>query len=97
MLRFENFAAPFTDGTVVVPDKTPLAGLVPITSVTLVLAAATRLPFSSWTVTCTAGLIRWPTTIVVGWTAKASFVGAALTSKGLLVAALRPAAPAVSV
>src|SRR5207249_4631018 len=73
MLRFAKVATPLTAATVVVPERVPLAGLVPIATVMLVVAVVTALPWASWTATCTAGVIAAPATALLGGTAKTSF------------------------
>src|SRR5207245_2521989 len=70
MLRFAKVATPLTAATVVVPERVPLAGLVPISIVMLVVAVATVLPWASWTATCTAGVIAAPATALLGCTVK---------------------------
>src|SRR5438034_3598551 len=57
MLRFAKVATPLTAATVVVPERVPLAGLVPIATVMLVVAVVTALPWASWTATCIAGVM----------------------------------------
>src|SRR5947209_2726197 len=76
MLTFAKVAMPLTAATVVVPERVPLAGLIPIASVTLVVAVVTVLPWASWTATCTAGVLAAPATALLGCTMKASFAGA---------------------
>src|SRR5438132_1155811 len=76
MLRSEKVATPLTAATVVVPERVPLAGLVPIASVMLVVAVVTVLPWASWTATCTAGVIAAPAAALLGCTVKASFAAA---------------------
>src|SRR5437762_8373676 len=76
MLTFAKVATPLTAATVVVPERVPLAGLVPITSVMLVVAVVTVLPWASWTATCTAGVIAAPATALLGCPMKASFAAA---------------------
>src|SRR3989454_8073027 len=76
MLRLEKVATPLTAATVVVPARVPLAGLVPIATVMLVVAVVTVLPWASWTVTCTAGVIAAPATALLGCPMKASFAAA---------------------
>src|SRR2546427_11587221 len=73
MLRLEKVATPLTAATVVVPARVPLAGLVPIATVMLVVAVVTVLPWASWTVTCTAGVIAAPAAALLGCTVKTSF------------------------
>src|SRR2546421_32433 len=100
MLRFANVSTPLTAATVVVPARVPLAGLVPIATVMLVVAAVTVLPWASWTVTCTAGVIAAPATVLLGCTVKTSFAAAptlALTLKAVLAAPAGPVADAVRV
>src|SRR5439155_26478060 len=72
-LRVENVATPFTAATIVVPERVPLAGLVPIATVMLVVAVDTVLPWASWTATCMAGVIPAPAAALLGCTAKMSF------------------------
>src|SRR6266566_3072740 len=97
-LTFANVATPLTAATVVVPARVPLAGLVPIASVMLVVAVVTVLPWASWTVTCTAGVIAAPAAALLGCTVKTSFAAApTLMLNALLVALVRPVAVAVSV
>src|SRR6266516_3579577 len=98
MLRFAKLATPLTAATVVVPASVPLAGFVPIATVMLVVAVVTMLPWASWTATCTAGVFAAPAAALLGWTVKTSFAAApALMLNAVLVAAVRPAAEAVSV
>src|SRR5438034_9162063 len=76
MLRSEKVATPLTAATVVVPERVPLAGLVPIATVMLVVAVVTVLPWASWTATCTAGVIAAPAAVLLGCTVKTSFAAA---------------------
>src|SRR5205809_767302 len=76
MLRSEKVATPLTAATVVVPERVPLAGLVPIATVVLVVAVVTLLPWASWTATCTAGVIAAPAAALLGCTVKTSFAAA---------------------
>src|SRR5437879_12499123 len=97
MLRFAKVATPLTAATVVVPARTPLAGLVPIATVMLVLAVVTLLPWASWTATCTPGVIAAPAAALLGCTVKTTFAAApAPMLTALLVAALTAAAAALS-
>src|SRR3989441_908714 len=97
MLRLEKVATPLTAATVVVPERVPLAGLVPIASVMLVVPVVTVLPWASWPVTCTAGVITAPAAALLGCTVKTSFAAApALMLNALLVAPVRPVAAAVN-
>src|SRR5437899_957374 len=98
-LKVENVATPFTAATVVVPERVPLAGLVPIASVMLVVAVVTVLPWASWTATCTAGAIAAPATALLGGTVTTTFAAAptlALMLNAVLVAPVSPVAEAVS-
>src|SRR5436309_12949097 len=98
MLRLEKVATPLTAATVVVPERVPLAGLVPIASVMLVVAVVTALPCASWTATCTAGVIAAPAAALLGCTVKTSFAAApAAGPNALLVAPARPVPHAASV
>src|SRR3989442_176437 len=96
MLRLEKVATPLTAATVVVPERVPLAGLVPIATVMLVVAVITVLPWASWTATCTAGVIAAPAAVLLGCTVETSFAAApALMLNALLGAPVRPGADAV--
>src|SRR5437867_2350466 len=75
MLRLKKVATPLTAATVVVPERVPLAGLVPMATVMLVVAVVTVLPWASWTATCTAGVIAAPAAAVLGCTVKAAGAG----------------------
>src|SRR5437867_3002521 len=72
-LKVENVATPFTAATALVPARIPLAGFVPIATVTLVVAVVTVLPWASWTVTCTAGVFIAPAAALLGCTVKTTF------------------------
>src|SRR2546428_11614497 len=76
MLRLLKVAPPVTAATVVVPERVPLAGLVPIASMMLVVAVVTVLPWASWTATCTAGVIAAPAAVLLGCTVKTTFAAA---------------------
>src|SRR5438093_11279898 len=100
MLRFAKVAPPLTAATVVVPERVPLAGLVPIATVMLVVAVVTALPWASWTATCTAGVIAAPATALLGGTAKTSFAAGPtprLMVQPLALASAVPVADAVRV
>ena len=100
MLRLEKVATPLTAATVVVPARVPLPRLVPIASVMLVVAVVTVLPWASWTVTPTAGVIVAPAAALLGGTVKTSFAAGPtveLMVNALLVAPVSPVAAAVSV
>src|SRR2546421_197300 len=82
----------------VVPERVPVAGLVPIASVMLVVAVVTVLPWGSWTATCTAGVFTAPAAALLGCTVKTTFAAApAPMLNALLVAPVRAVAVAVSV
>src|SRR2546426_1073237 len=98
MLRLEKVATPLTAATVVVPERVPLAGLVPIATVMLVVAVITVLPWASWTATCTAGVIAAPAFFFKDSATTEIFTLSlpdALPT--LIVAPVRPVADAVSV
>src|SRR6266550_4030610 len=98
MLTPENVATPATAATVVVPDRVPLPGLVPIASVTLPVNPVAVFPWASRAVICTAGLIAAPATASLGGTVNTSWLAVpAVMSKAALVAGLGPVAVAVSV
>src|SRR3989442_1161155 len=98
MLRLENVATPLTAATVGVPARVPLAGVVPIATVVLGVAVGARLPFATWTATCTAGGIPAPAAALLGCRAKTTLAAApALMLNALLVAPVRAVAVAVSV
>src|SRR2546423_7607312 len=92
MLSFAKVATPFTAATVVVPERVPLAGLVPIATVMLVVEVVTVLPWASWTVTRTAGEFAAPAAALLGCTVKTTFAARPtlrLMLNGLLAAPLR--------
>src|SRR5947208_16665784 len=68
MLRPENVATPATAATVLVPDKVPLLGFVPIATVMFPANPVAVLPPASWAVTSTAGVIAVPAVVVLGCT-----------------------------
>src|SRR5438046_1196303 len=74
MLNPEKVATPATAATVLVPDKVPLLGFVPIATVMFPVNPAAVLPFPSWAVIWTAGVIAAPATVLVGSTLKTSAV-----------------------
>src|SRR5260370_9552887 len=79
-----------------VPERVPVAGLVPTATVTLVVAPVTVLPTASCTVTTV--VIALPAVALAGCVVKASLLGApGVRLKVLLVAPVRPVAAAVSV
>src|SRR5439155_19818612 len=68
MLRPEKVATPATAATVLMPDKVPVPGFVPIATVTSPVNPVAVLPFPSWAVIWTAGVIAAPATVVLGST-----------------------------
>src|SRR5438128_6327917 len=74
MLSPEKVATPATAGSVLVPDKVPVLGFVPIATVMLPVNPVAVLPLPSWAVTSTAGVIAAPATVFVGSTLKTSAV-----------------------
>src|SRR5439155_27108389 len=96
-LRVENVATPFTAATIVVPERVPLAGLVPIARVMLVVAVITVLPWASWTATCIAGVIAPPAAALLGCTVKMSLAeDRRVILIAQLVATVRTVADAIS-
>src|SRR5260221_8499961 len=87
MERFEKEAMPALAATVVVPERVPPPGLVPIERVILADELVTVLPKVSWTATWTAGAIDAPAFALVGCTVKASLEAEA----GLMLNALEVA------
>src|SRR5256885_15129170 len=74
MLSPEKLAAPATAATVLVPDKVPVLGFVPIASVMFPVNPVAVLPLPSWAVTSTAGVIAAPAVAVLGCTLNTSWV-----------------------
>src|SRR5688572_11903534 len=98
MLSVENVATPATATTVVVPDRVPPPGLVPIVAVTVPVKPVTVLPEASCTATLTAGAIATPAVAPLGCTANASWAAApGVTSNEALVVPASPVAVAESV
>src|SRR3954468_20983127 len=81
MERLEKVATPADAAAVVVPESVPPPGLVPMATVMLAAELVTVLLNASCTVTCTAGAMATPATVLAGWTLKASLAAAA----GLMV------------
>src|SRR2546427_613120 len=92
----EKVATPATAAWVSVPASVPLLGFVPIATVMFPVNPVAVLPFPSWAVIWTAGVIAAPATVLVGSTLKTS---AAAVAGVMLNAALvvLPAPVAVSV
>src|SRR2546421_737819 len=98
MLRLEKVATPLTAAAVVVPERVPPFGFVPIATMILVVAVITVLPWASWTATRPAAVTAPPAYVLLGCSAKMSLAAAARTMlNALLVAPVRPVADAVSV
>src|SRR5439155_962512 len=74
MLSPGNVATPATAATVLVPDKVPVLGLVPIATVMFPVNPLAVLPLASWAVTWTAGVIAAPATGRAAWRQKTSTV-----------------------
>src|SRR2546426_6439745 len=76
MLRFENVATPFTAGTLSVPASVPPAGSAPIATVMVPVKLVTVFPEASRALTCTAGVIVAPASVLLGCTVKPRCVAA---------------------
>src|SRR5438034_11446223 len=68
MLSPGKLATPATAATVLVPDKVPVLGFVPIATVIFPVNPVAVLPLPSWAVTSTAGVIAVPAVVVLGCT-----------------------------
>src|SRR5256884_3883843 len=68
----EKVATPATAAWVSVPASVPLLGFVPIATVMFPVNPVAVLPFPSWAVIWTAGVIAAPATVLVGSTLKTS-------------------------
>src|SRR5213592_2307614 len=68
MLNPEKVATPATAAMVLVPDKVPLLGFVPIATVMFPVNPVAVFPLPSWAVTSTAGVIAVPAVVVLGCT-----------------------------
>src|SRR2546427_594177 len=98
MLRFEKVATPLTAARSVERGGGPEGRSRPTPNVLKKMAVVTVLPWASWTVTCTAGVIAAPAAVLLGCTVKTSFAAAPTPMlNALLVAPVRPVADAVSV
>src|SRR5207302_663389 len=90
MLSPGNVATPATGATVVVPERVPLPGFAPSATVTLLVKPVAVFPCPSSAVTCIAGVIAAPATVLLGWTLKLSCVAApAVMLNGVEVVPLR--------
>src|SRR5436190_1207598 len=96
LLGLGSVASRATAATVLVPDKVPVLGLVPIATVMFPVNPLAVLPLASWAVIWTAGVIAAPATVLVGATLKTSAVAvpAVMLNAALVVL---PAPVAVSV
>src|SRR5947199_384592 len=98
MLRFGKAATPLTAVAVVAPDNVPPPAFIPSATVTLPVKAVTVLPWASWALTCTAGVIAVPAVVFVGWMEKTSWLAApGVTLNAALVAPVSPLAVATRV
>src|SRR2546429_2696778 len=68
MLSPGNVATPATAATVVVPERVPLPGFAPSATVTLLVKPVAVFPCPSSAVTCIAGVIAAPATVVLDCT-----------------------------
>src|SRR2546425_523267 len=89
MLNSEKLATPATAATVFVPDKVPLLGFVPIATVMFPVNPVAVLPFPSWAVTSTAGVIAVPAVVVLGCTENTSCVAVPAVMLNAMRSALR--------
>src|SRR5881396_1778447 len=97
MLRLRKVATPATAGTVVVPERVPLAGLAPIAAVTSPVKLVARLPNPSRAVTSIWGAIVAFAVAVLGGTLNASCVAGPATTRNEVDVARRPSVVADSV
>src|SRR5437773_2395522 len=70
-------ATPELAATVVVPERVPPPGFVPMARVTLAVELVTVFEKASWTVSWIAGATETPATALDGWTVKATLAAAA--------------------
>src|SRR3954464_9413089 len=97
MERLEKVATPATATWLVVPERVPPPGLVPMAIVTVAVELV-WFPNASRMLTCTAGVMAAPAAAFDGCAVKASCeAGPGETLKGLEVAPARPGEAAVSV
>ncbi len=98
ILRFANVATPLTAATLVVPERIPPLGFVPIASVTVPVNAVAVFPCPSSAVTCTAGVIAEPAVALDGCTENTTRAAApAAMLNGALGTGGKPLAPVLSV
>src|SRR6266576_3329192 len=88
MHKPENVATPATAATTFVPASVPVLGFVPIATVMFPVNPVAVFPCASCAVTCTAGVITAPATVVVGWTLNTSAVAvpAVMLNAGVITA-----------
>src|SRR5437763_4671226 len=94
--RFAKLATPAEAATVAVPASVPLAGFVPIATVTFPVNPVAVFPCASCAVTCTAGVIAAPAGVLLGCTENTSCVAVPAVMLNAALVAL-PAPVAVSV
>src|SRR5204862_193760 len=98
MLNPEKVATPATAATVLVPDRVPVLGFVPIATVMFPVNPLAVLPPASWAVTSTAGVIAVAAVVVLGCTENTSCVAVpAVMLNAALIPVTGPGALAVSV
>src|SRR5438046_625691 len=98
MLRLPKLTTPATAAAVAVPDNVPPPGLVPIATLTFPVKPDAVLPWASWAVTCTAGVMTEPAVVVVGSAEKTRCDAApGVMLNAVLVAPAGPVALAASV
>src|SRR3989442_109609 len=98
MLSPAKVATPATAATVLVPDKVPALGFVPIATVMFPVNPVAVLPLASWAVTSTAGVIAAPAVVVLGRTENTNCVAVpAVILNAVLVPVTGPGALAVTV
>src|SRR6266704_1794917 len=98
MLRLPKLTTPATAAAVAVPDNVPPPGLVPIATLTFPVKPDAVLPWASWAVTCTAGVMTEPAVVVVGSVEKTRCDAApGVMLNAVLVAPAGPVALAASV
>src|SRR6266850_1848837 len=76
MLRPGNVATPATAATVLVPERIPVLGLVPIATVMFPVNPVAVLLLASSAVPCTAGVIAAPAVVLLGCTENTNWVAA---------------------
>src|SRR5438876_143872 len=98
MLRFEKVATPFTAATLVVPERVPPPGLVPIATVTVPVKPLAVFANASMAVPSLHDALPISAVVFDGCPVNASMLAAAgVMLKLALVAPVRPLAAAVSV